>query len=123
MKIVITYGNYPDGGKYITRVQTLDFLTGKNRTEEQVLEIIQKQNNEYGYDRYVVSEVSEEIGEAFAFVLGEKGYKRTYNIEDICDRLEEVTNAVQELSNDVYDIEEATHHIDELVKKLKEEGE
>ena len=123
MKIVITYGNYPDGKKYITHVQTLSSLTGKNHTEEEVLIMIQEQNNEYGYYRYVVSEVSEEIGEAFAFLLGDKGYKTTYDIEDICDRLEEVTNAVQELSNNVHDIEEATCHIDELVKKLKEEGE
>lgn len=123
MKIVITYGRYPDGGKYITRVETLSYLTGKNHTEEQVLEMIQEQNNEYGYVRYAVYEVSEEIGEAFVFLLGEKGYKRTYKIEHICDSLKDVMIAVQELSNNVYDIEEATHHIDELVKKLKEEDE
>lgn len=117
MKLLITQGR--DGR--VLRVGTVNqAIHGKLKTEEDVLAAVEKTNKDNGFDMYVVKEVDGILEEAFAFLVGDKGYKVTYDIEDICDRTDEVKNAVDSLSDDLYDIEQAVNTIKELVDKLKE---
>ena len=107
----------------VFRVETVERHIGRSKslqTEEDVLNVIKKNNEESGYERFVVREVDGVVEEAFAFLLGEKGYKTTYDLEDVCDRVDEVNNAIESLSTDIYDVEQAVGTIKELVVKLKE---
>lgn len=107
----------------VFRVETVERHIGHSKslqTEEDVLNVIKKNNEESGYERFVVREVDGVVEEAFAFLLGEKGYKTTYDLEDVCDRVDEVNNAIESLSTDIYDVEQAVGTIKELVVKLKE---
>ena len=120
MKLLITQGR--DGR--VLRVGTVNqAIRGKLKTEEDVLEAVEKTNKDNGFDMYVVKEVDGIVEEAFAFLVGDKGYKVTYDIEDLCDRTDEVKNAVESLSSDVYDLEQAVNTIKELVDKFKEKDE
>lgn len=120
MKLLITQGR--DGR--VLRVGTVNqAIRGKLKTEEDVLEAVEKTNKDNGFDMYVVKEVDGIVEEAFAFLVGDKGYKVTYDIEDLCDRTDEVKNAVESLSSDLYDIEQAVNTIKELVDKFKEKDE
>lgn len=117
MKLLITQGR--DG--VVLRVGTVNqAIHGKLKTEADVLEAVEKSNKDKGFDMYIVKEVDGIVEEAFAFLVGDKGYKVTYDIEDICDRTDEVKNAIESLSSDVYDVEQAVNTIKELVGKLKE---
>ena len=117
MKLLITQGR--DGR--VLRVGTVNQkIHGKFKTEEDVLEAVEKTNKDNGFDMYVVKEVDGIVEEAFAFLVGDKGYKVTYDIEDLCDRTNGVKNALESLSSNVYDVEQAVNTIKELVDKLKE---
>ena len=119
MKLLVTITK--EGELY--RVETVDRYGGLSKslqTEEDLLNVIKKNNEDAGYEKLVVKEVDGIVEEAFAYLLGEKGYRTTYDIEDICDRTDEVKNAIESLSSDVYDVEQAVNTIKELVDKLKE---
>ena len=117
MKLLITKGR--DGR--VLRVGTVNqAIRGKLKTEEDGLEAVEKTNTDNGFDMYVVKEVDGIVEEAFAFLVGDKGYKVTYDIEDLCDRTYEVKNALESLSDDLYSVEQAMNTIKKLVDELKE---
>ena len=118
MKVLVTVSK--ETGE-VFRVETVERYIGRSKslqTEEDVLNVIKKNNEEAGYERFVVREVDGAVAEAFAYLLGEKGYRTTYDIEDICDRTDELKNAVESLSSDLYDISNAVDTIKSLVDKL-----
>ena len=118
MKVLVTVSK--ETGE-VFRVETVERHIGRSKslqTEEDVLNIIKKNNEEAGYERFAVREVDGVVAEAFAYLLGEKGYRTTYDIEDICDRTDELKNAVESLSSDLYDISNAVDTIKSLVDKL-----
>ena len=119
MKLLITKSK--EGTVY--RVGSLSQLMKANnklKTEDDVFNAIDDCNKERGYECYSVIEVIDDVEEAIAFLIGEKGYKTTYDIEDVCDRLEEVSDAVENVSDDLRDIEEAVNTIKSLVNKFNE---
>lgn len=119
MKILATVSETGE----VFRVETVERHIGRSKslqTEEDVLNVIKKNNEEAGRERFVVREVDGIVEEAFAFLLGEKGYRTTYDLEDVCDRLDEVNNAVESLSSEIYDVEQAVNTIKELASKLKD---
>lgn len=107
----------------VCRVGSLNQLMKANKklkTEDDVFNAIDSSNKERGYECYSVIEVIDDVEEVISFLIGEKGYKTTYDIEDMCDRLEEVSDAVENVSDDVRDIEEAVNTIKSMVDKFKE---
>ena len=119
MKILATVSETGE----VFRVETVERHIGRSKslqTDEDVLNVIKKNNEEAGRERFVVREVDGIVEEAFAFLLGEKGYRTTYDLEDVCDRLDEVNNAVESLSSEIYDVEQAVNTIKELASKLKD---
>ena len=122
MKILVTVSEHGE----VFRVDTVGRHVGRSKslqTEEDVLNVIKKNNEEAGYEKFAVREVDGIIAEAFAYLLGEKGYKTTYDIEDICDRTDELQNAIESLSSDLYDISNAVNTIKSLVDKLNKKEE
>ena len=119
MKLVITKTR--EGT--VCRVGSLNQLMKANKklkTEDEVFSAIENSNKECGYECYSVIEVTDDVEEVISFLIGEKGYKTTYDIEDMCDRLDGVSDAVEDVSYDLKDIEDAVNTIKSLVDKFKE---
>ena len=118
MKLVVT--KTQDGT--VLTVRVLSKYVGKRFTSEsEVISCLGEENFAVGYKRFVVLEVPSEMEEVFNFILGEKQYKTTWDIEDLCDRADEVKGMIESVSSDVYDIEQTINKISDIVSKLKED--
>lgn len=118
MKLVVT--KTQDGT--VLTVRVLSKYVGKRFTSEaEVISCLDENNLASGYERFVVLEVPSEMEEVFNFILGEKQYKTTWDIEDLCDRADEVKGMIESVSSDVYDIEQTINKISDIVSKLKED--
>jgi hypothetical protein len=119
MKLVITKTR--EGT--VCRVGSLNQLMKANKnlkTEDEVFNAIDSGDKECGYERYSVLDATGDNEEVFAFLIGENGYKATYDIEDLCDRLDGVSDAVENVASDIYDIQETVNTIKSLADKFKE---
>ena len=119
MKLII--GKTDDGA--VVSVQTFERYLNKKKTEEEILEAVKKENDRRGYEYYVIEEVSDILSEACSFMLGEKQYKVTYDIECIIDRIEELRDYVDAVDDEVSDILNSIDDIKGKVKDLVKEDE
>ena len=107
----------------VVSVQTFERYLHRNKTEEEILEAIKKENDRRGYEYYTIEEVSGIVAEACSFMLGEKQYKLTYDIEDLLDRFEDVHDYAIAIDDDVNDLLNNIEYIKDKINKLNKENE
>jgi len=89
---------------------------GKFRTDEQIIEIIEKESNKaMGYEWIDVTD--EKLASMFEFLLGEKKYKYLREINDIAEEVEEHVSTIEGVESDLCDIGDSVRSI---VKRLGE---
>lgn len=95
-------------------------------------ETLQKRMNEYNDDekvgRYVsMTEVYGNLEEVIKFLLGEKQYKRTYEIEEVCETLEALQGNIKDYQEELDEwheryegLQDSLDYAIESVKKLSQ---
>ena len=101
----------------IVSVRSFESYTDKGVTEEKIIEQTAKLNEEAGYERFKTLEFDDEAGEALRFLLGDRKYKTSKDIEDLCDEIEEIDSTLSGLSRDIFDASDA---IETMKNKLKD---
>ena len=120
------YRQMPDGKIY--DIQSFDRY--KNKTEEEILQEIEKTNSRMHSEdqmKYQVAEFDGLAGEMISFTLGADRYKteKTYNdihndIEYFQQNLEKLQESLEDMSNDVNNfLYEIAEKVGELEEKLK----
>lgn len=106
------------------RVLTVETTkTYKNKSEQEILDAIQKYNSENKYGtNYTAIDIKDEcLVEAFMFLMGEDKYKRTYRLEDISDRLSNIGDRLYDIDTDIYALKSIVPDIRKEMKDIKEE--
>lgn len=99
-------------------VRKVDTLSRINKTTDEVRPVMESYNsNEKSCWRAELITVDDQMGEVLSFLLGEKQYRGTYDIEDLCERLEQLKDSIDGVSSDIYDIENSVDSVMGIVKE------
>lgn len=120
MKVLIY--TYKDGGD----VSQVDLRIPKSIDEENIQKKIDEYNGNSENDRRIsMHEVDGILEEAIKFLLGEKQYKRTYEIEEVCETLESIQGDIRDYQEELNEwheryevLQDSLNYAIESVKKL-----
>lgn len=99
-------------------VRKVDTLSRINKTADEVRPMMESYNsNEKSCWRAELITVDDQMGEVLSFLLGEKQYRGTYDMEDLHDWLEQLKNTIEEVSSDISDIENSVDFVMDIVKE------
>lgn len=68
------------------RIRRIDVLSPKDKTDEEIDAMIREFNANPAHDRVERVDADGIIGEAFAFLMGEKSYRKAYKLTDLVDQ-------------------------------------
>lgn len=94
--------------------------------DETLLKTIQEYNeNDNNENHVIMQEVDGIIEDAIKFLLGEKQYKRTYEIEEVCETLESIQGDIRDYQEELNEwheryevLQDSLDYAIESVKKL-----
>lgn len=120
MKVLIY--TYKDSGDVIQ----VDLRIPKDIDDENLQKKIDEYNGNAENDRRVsMHEVDGIIEEAIKFLLGKKQYKRTYEIEEVCETLESIQGDIRDYQEELSEwheryevLQDSLNYAIESVKKL-----
>jgi hypothetical protein len=113
LRLIVNSGD--DGT--ILSVHTFDFYINRGKTEEEIYRAIENSNKTSPNSRYRIQyyDNPDDI-EVFNFILGEKGYIQTKQINDLIEKLDSIHDMIESVGSDVYDIENS---VSSMIKDLK----
>ena len=113
LRLIVNSGD--DGT--ILSVHTFDFYINRGTTEEEIYRAIENSNKTSPNSRYRIQyyDNPDDI-EVFNFILGEKGYRQTKQINDLIEKLDSIHDMIESVGSDVYDIENS---VSSMIKDLK----
>ena len=113
LRLIVNSGD--DGT--ILSVHTFDFYINRGKTEEEIYRAIENSNKTSPNSRYRIQyyDNPDDI-EVFNFILGEKGYRQTKQINDLIEKLDSIHDMIESVGSDVYDIENS---VSSMIKDLK----
>lgn len=122
MKIFIYYDS--DNHDKINFVATISYFSksktfaGKsvNEIETMVTELFNEKNKKLGWKAYSVIEVSDEIGHAIQFLLGENDYKFYRTVTEVYDVLNNIRDDLDSMQDDCFHMCE---FVEDGIKKVK----
>ena len=94
--------------------------------DETLQKTIQEYNENKQYENHVtMQEVDGILEEAIKFLVGEKQYKRTYDIEEVCETLESIQGDIRDYQEELSEwheryevLQDSLNYAIESVKKL-----
>jgi hypothetical protein len=113
LRLIVNSGD--DGT--ILSVHTFDFYINRGKKEEEIYRAIENSNKTSTNSRYRIQyyDNPDDI-EVFNFILGEKGYIQTKQINDLIEKLDSIHDMIESVGSDVYDIENS---VSSMIKDLK----
>ena len=113
LRLIVNSGD--DGT--ILSVHTFDFYINRGKKEEEIYRAIENSNKTSSNSRYRIQyyDNPDDI-EVFNFILGEKGYIQTKQINDLIEKLDSIHDMIESVGSDVYDIENS---VSSMIKDLK----
>ena len=113
LRLIVNSGD--DGT--ILSVHTFDFYINRGKKEEEIYRAIENSNKTSPNSRYRIQyyDNPDDI-EVFKFILGEKGYRQTKQINDLIEKLDSIHDMIESVGSDVYDIENS---VSSMIKDLK----
>lgn len=113
LRLIVNSGD--DGT--ILSVHTFDFYINRGKKEEEIYRAIENSNKTSPNSRYRIQyyDNPDDI-EVFNFILGEKGYIQTKQINDLIEKLDSIHDMIESVGSDVYDIENS---VSSMIKDLK----
>jgi hypothetical protein len=113
LRLIVNSGD--DGT--ILSVHTFDFYINRGKKEEEIYRAIENSNKTSPNSRYRIQyyDNPDDI-EVFNFILGEKGYRQTKQINDLIEKLDSIHDMIESVGSDVYDIENS---VSSMIKDLK----
>lgn len=113
LRLIVNSGD--DGT--ILSVHTFDFYINRGKKEEEIYRAIENSNKTSPNIRYRIQyyDNPDDI-EVFNFILGEKGYRQTKQINDLIEKLDSIHDMIESVGSDVYDIENS---VSSMIKDLK----
>jgi len=117
MKIVISY--YKDGT--IKSVRSFEAFLEKGKSEREILEQIEERNDHYGYERFKVECIPDNLKELFAFVLGVDRYKAYAEADNIGTEIKKVASDVDDVGGKLVGISEMLERIEKRYELINVE--
>ena len=117
MKIVISY--YKDGT--IKSVRSFEAFLEKGKSEREILEQIEERNDHYGYERFKVECIPDNLKELFAFVLGVDRYKAYAEADTIGTEIKKVASDVNDVGGKLVGISEMLERIEKRYELINVE--
>lgn len=113
LRLIVNSGD--DGT--ILSVHTFDFYINRGKKEEEIYRAIENSNKTSPNSRYRIQyyDNPDDI-EVLNFILGEKGYRQTKQINDLIEKLDSIHDMIESVGSDVYDIENS---VSSMIKDLK----
>lgn len=100
MKIYVTYNK--DDHRVLSVYSLEYYIKNYKKTEQEVEEALNTQNEKCGYERFKSFTIDGELGEVFRFLLGDGEYLSHKNITHVYNILKDIRADIEEIQSDCY---------------------